>query len=254
MTPVIVGVVALVVGAAVGFLVRANMAKSSREHPRGAGAPEGDRGRPEGPSRPNQEAATDPAQGQRGRQGRGRPDPSRGRGGREVPPRRDRPPRAAHPRIRGRGSGSAPGSSTPAATELEQRDEMLHEARLRLEKAADQHRIQLERIAGMTSSEAREELVAARGRRREALGHGAGARDRAARARGGRGASPQDPDDRDPARRLRADRRIHGQRLRAAERGHEGPDHRPRGPQHPGLRGRPPASTSSSTTRPRPSC
>ena len=44
--------------------------------------------------------------------------------------------------------------------ELDQRDEMLHDARLRLEQAADQHRAQLERIAGMTSSEAREELVA----------------------------------------------------------------------------------------------
>jgi ribonuclease Y len=44
--------------------------------------------------------------------------------------------------------------------ELDQRDEMLHDARLRLEQAADQHRVQLERIAGMTYSEAREELVA----------------------------------------------------------------------------------------------
>ena len=44
--------------------------------------------------------------------------------------------------------------------ELDERDGILHDARMQLEKAADQHRTQLERVAGMTSSEAREELVA----------------------------------------------------------------------------------------------
>ena len=44
--------------------------------------------------------------------------------------------------------------------ELDERDEISHGARMQLEKAADQHRTQLERVAGMTSSEAREELVA----------------------------------------------------------------------------------------------
>jgi ribonuclease Y len=44
--------------------------------------------------------------------------------------------------------------------ELTERDERLQEVRARLEKAAEQHRIQLERVAGMTSSEAREQLLA----------------------------------------------------------------------------------------------
>ena len=45
--------------------------------------------------------------------------------------------------------------------ELTERDEKLQEVRARLEKAAEQQRIQLERVAGMTSSEAREQLLAA---------------------------------------------------------------------------------------------
>src|SRR5207253_9699866 len=44
--------------------------------------------------------------------------------------------------------------------ELTERDERLQEVRARLEMAAEQHRIQLERVAGMTSSEAREQLLA----------------------------------------------------------------------------------------------
>ncbi len=45
------------------------------------------------------------------------------------------------------------------AEELQERDERLAEVRARLEKAAEQHRAQLERVAGMTSAEARETLV-----------------------------------------------------------------------------------------------
>jgi ribonuclease Y len=45
------------------------------------------------------------------------------------------------------------------AEELQERDERLAEVRARLERAAEQHRAQLERVAGMTSAEARETLV-----------------------------------------------------------------------------------------------
>jgi ribonuclease Y len=45
------------------------------------------------------------------------------------------------------------------ATELDQRDEKLTYVRTQLEKATDLHRAQLERIAGMTSVEARDHLV-----------------------------------------------------------------------------------------------
>jgi ribonuclease Y len=46
------------------------------------------------------------------------------------------------------------------AQELEERDHTLAEVRARLEKAAEQHRTQLERVAGMTTTEARDTLVA----------------------------------------------------------------------------------------------
>jgi ribonuclease Y len=45
------------------------------------------------------------------------------------------------------------------AADLEERDEKLTIVRERLEKAADQHRAQLEKVAGMTSAEARESLM-----------------------------------------------------------------------------------------------
>ncbi len=58
-------------------------------------------------------------------------------------------------------SERGPASSTTASSSSPERDEKLQEVRARLEKAAEQQRIQLERVAGMTSSEAREQLVAA---------------------------------------------------------------------------------------------
>ena len=107
----------------------------------------------------DQEAAAVLQAGERRRQVRGGAGPSRGRGRRQVPPRRDRAPGAPDPRVRG-GAARAHRKLDQRGAELDERDEMLHDARMQLEKAADQHRTQLERIAGMTSSEAREELVA----------------------------------------------------------------------------------------------
>ena len=46
------------------------------------------------------------------------------------------------------------------ATELQERDEKLQYVREQLERATEQHRAQLERIAGLTSGEAREHLMA----------------------------------------------------------------------------------------------
>ena len=46
------------------------------------------------------------------------------------------------------------------AGELDERDEKLQEVRARLERSADQQRVQLERVASMTSSEARDQLMA----------------------------------------------------------------------------------------------
>jgi ribonuclease Y len=46
------------------------------------------------------------------------------------------------------------------AIDLDERDEKLAYVRDQLEKASDQHRAQLERIAGLTSTEAKEQLMA----------------------------------------------------------------------------------------------
>ena len=54
-----------------------------------------------------------------------------------------------------------PASSTTASSSSRNATRSCSEVRARLEKAAEQQRIQLERVAGMTSSEAREQLVAA---------------------------------------------------------------------------------------------
>ncbi len=53
-------------------------------------------------------------------------------------------------------------------SELKEREDKLTFVREQLEKATDQHRAQLERIAGMTSAEAREQLASPGGRRSEA--------------------------------------------------------------------------------------
>ena len=158
MIPVIVGVAALVVGATVGFLVRANMAKSSANTLE-AQARQQVIAAEQKVLEANQEAATvlrkanedakaDAAQVRREAE-------------EDVKSRRDEIARLerrileSEEEVRERTR-----KLDTRSGELDQRDEMLHDARLRLEQAADQHRIQLERIAGMTSSEAREELVA----------------------------------------------------------------------------------------------
>ena len=158
MIPVIVGVAALVVGATVGFLVRANMAKSSANTLE-AQARQQVIAAEQKVLEANQEAATvlrkanedakaDSAQVRREAE-------------EDVKSRRDEIARLerrileSEEEVRERTR-----KLDTRSGELDQRDEMLHDARLRLEQAADQHRVQLERIAGMTSSEAREELVA----------------------------------------------------------------------------------------------
>ena len=235
MIPVIVGVVALAAGVVVGFLIRANIAKSSANTLEAQARQklieaerEARRGRPRGsggPERANEDAKSEAAQVRRDAE-----DDVKSR--RDEIARLERRISQSEEDLRERTR-----KLDQRGAELDERDGMLHDARMQLEKAADQHRTQLERVAGMTSSEAREESVAHVVDDAKRAAMAPGPRDRAAGPRGGRGAGPQDRDDRDPARRLRADRGVHRQRLRPAERGHEGPDHRPRGPQHPRLRG-----------------
>jgi ribonucrease Y len=157
MIPVIVGVVALAIGAAVGFLVRANMAKSSAgtlEAQARQKAMEADGKVLEA----NQEAAAvlrkanDDAKTEAAQIRRDAEADVQSR--REEIARLERRISETEDDLRERTH-----KLDTRTAELDERDEMLHGARLQLEKAADQHRTQLERIAGMTSSEARDELI-----------------------------------------------------------------------------------------------
>ena len=157
MIPVIVGVVALVVGATVGFLVRANMAKSSANTLE-AQARQQVIAAEQKVLEANQEAATvlrkanEDAKSEAAQVRREAEEDVKSR--RDEIARLERRILESEEEVRERTR-----KLDTRSGELDQRDEMLHDARLRLEQAADQHRVQLERIAGMTSSEAREELV-----------------------------------------------------------------------------------------------
>ena len=158
MTPVIVGVAALAVGVVVGFLVRANMAKSSAntlEAQARQRSMEADSKVLEA----NQEAAaillrsTEDAKSEATQIRRDAEDDVKSR--RDEIARLERRISESEDDLRERTR-----KLDTRTTELDERDEMLHEVRMKLERSADQHRTQLERIAGMTSSEAREELIA----------------------------------------------------------------------------------------------
>ena len=158
MIPVIVGVVALAAGVLVGFLVRANIAKSSANTLE-AQARQKSIEADEKVVKAGQEAATTLKRANEDAKSEAaqiRKDAEA-----DVKSRRDEIARLerriseSEDDLRARTR-----KLDQRGAELDDRDEMLHGARLKLEKAADQHRIQLERIAGMTSSEAREELIA----------------------------------------------------------------------------------------------
>jgi ribonuclease Y len=158
MTPVIVGVAAAAVGVVVGFLVRTNMARSSAttlEAQAREKVMEADGKVLEA----NQEAAAvlrkavEEAKAEAGQIRREAEE--------DVKARRGEIARLEH-RISGSEDEIRERTHKldTRSAELDERDEMLHEVRMKLEKTADQHRTQLERIAGMTSTEAREELIA----------------------------------------------------------------------------------------------
>jgi ribonucrease Y len=159
MTAVIVGVVALIVGAAAGFLVRSSMARSS--------ATTLERQAQQKLVQADQKLVAsqeDAAQTLRKAIEDAKVDASQIRRDAEedVKARRDEIARLerriseTEDELRARTR-----KLDDRVLELTERDEKLQEVRARLEKAAEQQRIQLERVAGMTSSEAREQLVAA---------------------------------------------------------------------------------------------
>ena len=85
----------------------------------------------------------------------------------------------------------------------------------------------------LTADEAKQELVAEVEAEARDMAARAAARDRAGDQRRSRPALAQDPGDHHPAHRHRLRRRIDRLGRAAAQRRHEGPDHRPRRPQHP---------------------
>jgi ribonuclease Y len=158
MTAVIVGVVALILGGAAGFLIRTNMARSSATTLEGQAQQK--------LVQADQKlvaAQEDAAQTLRKAIEDAKVDASHIRRDAEedVKTRRDEVARLerriseTEDELRARTR-----KLDERVLELTERDERLQEVRARLEKAAEQHRIQLERVAGMTSSEAREQLLA----------------------------------------------------------------------------------------------
>src|SRR5580765_3462704 len=159
MTAVIVGVVALIVGAAAGFLVRSSMARSN--------ATTLERQAQQKLVQADQKLVAsqeDAAQTLRKAIEDAKVDASQIRRDAEedVKARRDEIARLerriseTEDELRARTR-----KLDDRVLELTERDEKLQEVRARLEMAAEQQRVQLERVAGMTSSEARDQLLAA---------------------------------------------------------------------------------------------
>ncbi len=158
MAPVIVGVVALIVGAAAGFLIRTNMARSSA-HSLEAQAQQ----RLVQADQRSVQAEQEAAQTLRKALEDAKNDAAQVRREAEedVKARRDEIARLerriadTEDELRSRTA-----KLDLKAGELDERDEKLQEVRARLERSADQQRVQLERVASMTSSEARDQLMA----------------------------------------------------------------------------------------------
>jgi ribonuclease Y len=158
MTAVIVGIVALALGALAGFLIRANIARSSARTVEAQAQQtlvladqklvHAEQESAQTLRKALEEAKNDAAQVRREAE-----EDVKAR--REEISRLERRIEDAEREIRSRTD-----KLDARAAELEQRDRTLAEVRARLEKAAEQHRAQLERVAGMTSGEARDQLMA----------------------------------------------------------------------------------------------
>jgi ribonuclease Y len=168
-TPVIVGIVALLVGVGAGFLIRSRMAKSgartieAQAHQKLSQAQQDAEQVRRQAEQVLVQSEQDAAQTLRRSLEEAKADASqiRREAEEDVKARRDEIARLerriseAEDEIRTRTT-----RLEARAQELEERDHTLAEVRARLEKAAEQHRTQLERVAGMTTTEARDTLVA----------------------------------------------------------------------------------------------
>lgn len=151
MVPVVVGIVALVVGIAVGFLIRKTIAASNAQSIETRAQKsmlqaerEADATRVQAIQQAREEAATIRRETEEDVRAR-----------REEVTRLERRMAETEADLR-----TQAGAVEAKASELRERDEKLQYVRQQLEKATEQHRAQLERIASMTSSEAREHLMA----------------------------------------------------------------------------------------------
>jgi ribonuclease Y len=154
---VVAGVVALAVGLAIGFLVRSNMAKSSARSIEAQAQQKEVQAR-EALLQAEQEAAQtlrkalETAKEEAAQVRREAEEDVKAR--REEIARLERRISESEEEVRSRTQ-----KLDARAAELEERDQRLTEVRQKLEKAAEAHRVQLERIAGMTSTEARDSLI-----------------------------------------------------------------------------------------------
>ena len=171
---------------------------------------------------------------------------ARGRAARPPPPRSRPPTPSAASSGSTSGSGCSPrrpsgwpsgtAGSPPPSADLADREAALAAPRGGAGRRPRSSRRELERIAGLTADAARAELIEtieSQAKREAALL----VRDIENDARHtAEHPGPAHRGRRDPAGRQRADRGERGQRAAPAQRRDEGPDHRPRGPQHPGVR------------------
>ena len=230
MDAVIAGLLGLLAGVAAGFVVRNAIGASSARSVRGTGEEAAVRGG--GGVRPDAGGGPQESKDEAARMRRDTEEDLKHR--RDEVGRLERRITETEADLRERG----PADGRAGPPELKEREDKLTFVREQLEKATDQHKAQLERIAGMTSAEAKEQLTS---QVIDEAKRGAMAQVREIEQR-----AREEGEER--ARKivtiaiqrggLRADRRVQRERLHPAERGHEGPHHRPGGPQHPGLRGR----------------
>jgi ribonuclease Y len=157
MTAVIVGIVALIVGVAAGFLIRSTVSRSSAntlERQAEQKVVQADQKLVAAQEEAAQtlRRALEDAKGDAAQIRRDAEDDVKAR--RDEISRLERRISETEDELRARTR-----KLEDRGAELDERDDRLHEVRERLEKAAEQQRARLERIAGMTSSEARDQLV-----------------------------------------------------------------------------------------------
>ena len=119
-----------------------------------------------------------------------------------------------------------------------QREQALRAREGEADRLAQEQRVKLERIAGLTAEDARREILQRIEDEARAQAAGARARHQGAGQARRRPRGPAHHLDGHPAPGRRAHRREHRGRRGAPQRRDEGPDHRPRGPEHPRLRDR----------------